>query len=169
MSLALLALAACSNLTPEPWGGDGTRYASGYAADFDGEEDTASGGDDTGGGGGGEEGAPELLTGAAIYTTNEADETFVLVGIAYTDEPDDVEGGNVYYALYADGQSAEESSRPIIETVPDPETEAYVDENDQIVFQVGPVDRTAEHELDVYVVDFTRNRSNVIGILVTSD
>ncbi len=167
MFLALALLAGCPNVEAPPWGGGGTHYALGYAADFNGEE---GGGDDTGSGGEGDGSGPELLTGSALYTSpNEAEQVFIQVGIAYEDEPDDVVGGTLYYNLVANGESQDESSRPIMDEDPDPNTDAWLDVNGQLVFQAGPVDTRMTHAMYIYIVDYTRNRSNEIAIDVTSE
>jgi hypothetical protein len=166
MSLAFLLLTGCSNLDAPAWGGGGTRYATGEAGDPS-SDDTGDTGDTTYTGG---PGAPELLTGAGAYQEpNEAEQVFILFGVAYTDDPDDVDGGRLYYTLWVDGAAEPAANIGIVSEDPDENTEAWLDGNGNIVFNVGPVDTTDTHAVDVYVVDYTRNRSNEITIEVTQE
>lgn len=170
MSSLLFLLAACSNVAPPSWSGGGARYASGDAFTID--EDTGgdtgedSGGDDTGNEG--DENGAYLQSGTAIYQMNEAEEVYVVAGIAYEDDPDDVDGGTLYYSLYESGELSEQSSRDVVAgTSFDKGEEAGVVDG-VITFQVGPVQAEVAHVLEVYVVDYTRNRSNTIEIEVTA-
>lgn len=167
MIALLTLLTACSNVENPNWSSGGTRYASGYAASF-GSDTADTGGGDPGDDTGADLDGPRLLTGSATYSApNEADEVYVVVGIAYEDDPDDVDGGKVYFTLFESGGTLVESSMIIAGGAPDP-SEALVSDG-TISFLVGPVgDASATHSVRAYVTDYTRNRSNTIDIDVTS-
>ena len=163
MSLVFL-LAACSNVEPPTWSGGGTRYATGTAADLTPDDTAGDTSTDTSGGDtAASEGGPELLSGSAMYVRNEAEQLYVQAGIAYTDDPDDVDGGTLYWKLLGDGSEIESGSRSISETGSDPDTQARVSSG-TISFQRGPIEEGPAHTIKAYVIDFTRNRSNTIEL-----
>jgi hypothetical protein len=166
MLLTLALLSGCSNLTFPQWATGGHRYATGVATESD-TGDTA-GSDDTGA----DANAPVLGTASAVFEENfdGADHTYISVGIDFTDSPGGVEGGVLYFTDLGDGETLEESSRPIVgeDEEADPNTEAGI-LNELLSFNVGPVDEGLTHQLEVYVVDYTHNESNEITIDVTGE
>lgn len=154
----VLALLACSNAPLAEWAGGGTHYASGIV----GTADTATTGEDTGTTSSTGAGSPELITLAALYTEpNEAEQVFVAVGVAYSDDPDDVSGGNLYYSLFANGEPQDEGQRALVDANPDSNSEGLVEQG-SISFSIGPVDTSMTHAVTLYVVDYNHNRSNEI-------
>ncbi|MFN7144626.1 MAG: hypothetical protein ACK4YP_12680 [Myxococcota bacterium] len=167
MSLLFALLVGCSNVSPPDWGGGGTRYALGEADD--GADDTGGGGDTGDGGTGTSEDGPFLSTGSALYSEpNEADETFAEVGIAYEDDPDDVEGGRLFYEIWTDGSLASDGDLTLVDANVDPNSEALALDG-AISFVAGPVNPSAANVITVYILDYTRNRSNEIDIEVLSE
>lgn len=159
----VLALLACSNASLPDWSGGGTHYASGLASDGD----TATTGGDTGTTAVTGDGSPELIGMSAIYSEpNEAGQTFISVGVAYTDDPDDVSGGNVYYSMEANGEVQDEGQRSLVDADPDPNTDGLI-EAGNISFSIGPIDTSMTHAVTLYVVDYNHNRSNEIADDVT--
>lgn len=167
MSLLFALLVGCSNVAPPDWGGGGTRYALGEAANSEG--DTGGGGDTGDGGTGTSPDGPYLSTGSANYADpNEADEVYAEVGIAYEDDPDDVEGGRLFYEIWTDGSLSDDGDLTLVDANVDANTEALALDG-TISFLAGPVDPSAANVITVYILDYTRNRSNEIDIEVLAE
>ncbi len=167
MLFVLTLLAGCSNVGSLPFNGGGARLASGLVASPDTGDtgDTGSGGDT-----GTDAGAPEILSGTAGYTVDEASRVYILAGIAIDDAEEDVVGGKIFFTILADGEAIGDDQRTITDDASaDPVTEAVLGDG-TITFTTDEVEEGATHTLNpVFVRDSANNRSNEIEIDVTGD